>query len=414
MQKFITLKLFLCLVFLTYYSDANAATTLQEAFSQGTIRGELRANFFSRDFEDSNKKDREDFAAGTSLYYHTAPMYGLSAGAAFASANDIDSDRDKATYGMLAADHENVARLQEFYIQGDWFKTTLKYGAQELETPFMNTHDIRLLPRTYKGLSIKNNSIDNMKLSAYYITESAGWTDDDFVTLSQAVAAESGGASSIPDEKAMVILGAEYNIPTDIVKSNVQGWYYTMTDVFNQTYLKTSVSKNLNNVTIYTTPSVLWQKSQGDELNGNLSTYQYGLNAGVKALGFNLTGYYAKTGDDAILAPWGDEKIVILQLYHSERAEEDTYALKLNYDFSKIGIKGLSSYIFYANFDTPDSGANASSDASETDLSATYSFHGALEGVSIRARYAMVNIKDGKDINDLRFYVSFKFGSKSK
>ena len=392
--------------------SAWAADSLQKMFSEGTISGEIKMLNFTRDFdEDSNT--RNDSAIGGLLYYKTAPLSGISFGLAFGTVNDMYSDDDDDVYSILAADkngnHESVTRMQEYYIQGEWFNTVIKYGAQELFTPFMNIQPNRMLPRTFRGLSVVNTSIPNLKLSGFYITDSMGWTDDGFISLSEAVANERGGADRIKDEKGMFIGSASYNLPVEVVKTNIQGWYYLMPDVFTNKLLMLNLSKDFDQFGLFFKPSVLYQDSVGDDLNGDLDTSQIGFEAGVKAFGFTLTGFYAEIGEDSLLAPWGDGKIIKQQIYASGRADEDATALKLEYDFGKIGAKGLSAYVFYSFYDTPESGSTASNDVTEIDYNLQYNFSGMLDGLGLRARYATVDVDDGEGFDDVRFYVTYKF-----
>jgi len=391
---------------------ANAATSLSEAFSQGTIKGELRAYSFGRDFE-NNTQDKGDVAVGTSLYFHTAKLYGMSAGLAYVTGNDLGSDNDKAVYGLLATDkngnHDSFSRIQEAYLQADYFNTNIKLGTHEIDTPFAHIDPIRLQNRSFKGISVINKSIPNLTLDAHYITEYVDYSDSDYKNV--AVIRE---VRNLDEDKGLIILGAKYNLPVESLKSDVQAWYYNLEDVFSQTYLKGSAEKQFGDYTLHATPSVLYQKPIGDELAGDVKTEQYGGNVGVKAYGAWLRAYYAKTGDNDLIANYGDEKAVIMQANNARRAEEKIYAVKLDYDFARLGVKGLSTYVFLGKFDTPDSGENASSDISETDLAIRYDFQGALEGLTARVRYAMVKVDDGEDYTDLRLYLSYKFGNAPK
>ncbi|MGE4319135.1 MAG: OprD family outer membrane porin [Deferribacterales bacterium] len=395
---------------LSLTTSAFAATNVKEMFTEGTGRGEIKFMDFTKDYDTA--KTKRDSAFGGLLYYKTAPLYGISFGTAFATTNNIGDNDSDSVYGLLGRNddgsHKSVTRMQEYYIQGDWFKTQIKYGAQEVNTPMMHTHQIRLLPRSYKGLSVVNNSVNNLTLSGYYITDSLGWADEDFVSISDAAASGPAGSVNI-DDNPFYIFGANYKLPVESVNSSVQAWYYTMPDVFNEQYFDISVSKDLGGVTVYTKPTLLLQKSQGDELVGDFSTEHYGLSLGAKYYGFDLTGFYAKTGDDALLDKWGASMVVIQQVLNSCRAEEDVYAARLAYDFGKLGLKGLSAYVFYAKYDTPETGSNASADMAETDYSIQYDFGGALQGFGVRARYATIDVDDGDDYDDTRFYVTYKF-----
>ncbi|WP_258405216.1 hypothetical protein [Shewanella mesophila] len=71
-----------------------------------------------------------------------------------------------------------------------------------------------------------------------------------------------------------------------------------------------------------------------------------------------------------------------------------------------VGVKGLSGYVFYGQFDVPE---DQGSDFTETDLSISYSLDNVMKGLSVRARHAIVDFDNGEDLNDTRFYIKYKF-----
>lgn len=402
-----------CVGLLVSSSIAAAAENLKEAFTEGTIKGELRTYSFTREF-DKETTDRADNAFGTLLYYRTAPVWGLSAGLGYATANDLGSDDDKAVYGLLArnenGDHANFSRFQEYFLQGNWFDTTLKLGAQQIDSPFLNEHDIRLVPKTYRGLTVANTSVENLTLRAMYITDYMGWSDEEFLDMSSVAKAEN------PEDEALWAGSAKYALPVKPVSLVAEAWHYHMDDFFQSTFVKATVGKKIADVDLYFIPSYLKQDSIGLDLAGAFDTDQYGFAAGAKAYGFDLTGYYAKTGDDDLFVPWGDGKIIIQQVNAAGRADEDAYGLKLAYDFAAVGVKGLGAYVFHTLYDTPGMEEGGASDINETNFSVQYAFSGALDGLSLRARYAIIDYDEepSEDYDDFRLYLkyTFAFGGK--
>lgn len=391
--------LILALVMVCLALPATAADNLKEMFSQGSVRGEISLLNFTRDFKNGTQ-DKQDSALGGALYYKTDAFNGITLGAAFATTNGVGDYDDKGFYyGITAPVHESVSRLQEYYVQAQRFNTTVKIGAQELNTPFLNIHPIRMIHRTYRGVSVVNKSINNLTLMGFYLTDHMGWVDDEFISFTNDV----------------YIGGAAYKLPFEAVNTKAQAWYFTMKDSFRQTFFKVDFSKKINDFVLHAAPTFFTQKSQGDELDGELDTYQYGVNAGVSAYGFDLTGFYAKTGDDSIRDEWGYGKVVIQQVVNSgdslsgDRGHEDAYAARLSYDFGAAGINGLKGYVFHSLYDAPASTIN------ETDFSLQYAFSGALDGLSVRARYAMIDKDSGQeDLNDVRFYLTYKFAFSGK
>ena len=394
-----TKKLLIGLLVCGLAATATAADNLKEMFSQGAVKGEISSLNYTRDFKNGTT-DNRDFVLGGSLYYKTDSFKGISLGTAFGTTNAISHDDDYGFYyGLTAPGRKAVTRLQEYYVQADYFDTTVKIGAQEVNTPFLHIHPVRMINRTYRGLSLVNKSINNLSLMGFYLKDYMGWVDEQFISFNDDV----------------YIAGANYKLPTDAVKSNVQAWYFNMPDNLYQTWFNATFSKKLDDIVFHASPTYFFQKSQGDEEVGTIDTYQYGLNAGAGAFGFDLTAFYAKTGDQSIYDPWGYGKIIIQQIVNSgdsvsgDRSDEDAYAAKLSYDFGAVGVKGLSAYVFYALYDAPASTIN------ETDCSFQYAFSGELDGLSVRLRFAQVDKDSGQeDFNDYRLYVTYRFGASGK
>lgn len=409
-------KQYLSIIILAALSgQAVADTTINNMFSEGSMDVKLRLYDFSRDF-DGNSTDKHDTAIGGLFYYKTAVVNGISFGTTYASMNKVWVDDTKAIYSLLARDsdgnHASINRMQEYYMQGDWFDTRFRIGAQEVISPFMSPHDARGVPRTTRGFTAINNSIDNLALSAFYITDSMGWDDNSFLTASEAVKAEllRGGRISADTEVAdnpVYVLGANYKLPTKSIKASASLWNYRMDDVLNFTYTSLELSTQIGNTNVYFNPSYLSQKSIGSETAGAFDTDQYGFDLGAKFSGADLTLSYGKTGDDEIMAPWGDGKVVPMQANQAgNQANETVKAVKLSYDFSKLGVDGLTAYVYRGRFDASD---HLGDTIDETDFAVNYKLDKWLKGFSVRARHAIVDKENGMDYNDTRLYLRYNF-----
>ncbi len=378
-----------------FAATATAADNLKEMFSQGVVKGKISLLSYTRDFKNGTTDNRDTVLGGT-LYYKTDSFKGISLGTAFGTTNDAVNEDDYNTYyGLTVPQHDNVTRLQEYYIQGDYCDTTVKVGAQEVHTPFLHIHPVRMINRTFRGVSLVNKSFRNLSLMGYYLTDEMDWVDEDFQ----------------PFNDDVYIAGVKYALPGDAVKSSVQAWYFTMADNLYQAWFNATFSRKVNDIEFHASPTYFFQQSHGDEQAGAIDTYQYGLNAGVRAYGFDLTAFYAKTGDQSIYDPWGYGKILIQQIVNSgdsfngDREDEDAYAVKLAYDFGAVGAKGLSAYVFHGIYDA------ATGTVNETDYNLQYAFSDAL---SVRLRLAQVNTDSSstgwQDLNDYRLYVTYRFG----
>ncbi|QIZ77272.1 OprD family outer membrane porin [Ferrimonas lipolytica] len=395
-------------------APAFAADSVSNIFSDGSLKGQFQLFDFQRDF-DGETTDRRDTSFGGLFYYRSGEAEGISFGGAFASANPIWENSD-AVYGLVAGpvgqqgDREAVNRLQEYFVSGNWFDTKVTVGAQELFTPMMSIFPLRAIPFTYRGASIKNTSVDNLAITGLYIEDYMGWTNDEFADLADGVAGEFARKGVMVDveDSPMYGLGLDYTIPTDVVKAKTSLWFYTMDDVYEQYHIKLNLSGDIGDVNWYFKPSYLKQDSTGklDQTAASFDTYQAGFHLGMKWQGFDATVKYVQTGDDDVLTPFGDEKVIIQQVIQSARADEDAYGAQLAYRFApNTALDGVSAYVNYAKYEID----NAQDDIDETDFSVRYNMNKWVDGLSVRARYAIVNQDSGDDLTDMRFYVYYKF-----
>lgn len=403
------LVLVLCFAVPALAADDTKATTFKEVFTKAKVWGEWRFYVFSRDF-DKSTTDREDIATGGSLHFETAPFYGISAGFTFYTSQGmgLNSD-DKAVYGLLASDangdHESYSVLGETYLKAAYKGTTLKIGRQEMHTLFVNVHDIRLTPQTFMAYQLENSGLlPGTKFTLAYVTEVKRRTATSFEDMSDFTGAD--------QDSKVFTAGVEY---AGFKGLKLKLWDAYATDIMNAIFFQADYGfKVAPDFDLFFSGQYLNEQDNGDKLAGELSTNMYGLKAGFKSLGFTFHLSYNKVSDDsAALYPWGScPQYSSIQIFDGNRADEKTWLGKLGYDFGRLGAKGLSAYVLYADYDTPDSGVNASPDRTETDLNLQYKFSGTLDGLSIRARMAIVDqdeAQGGEDFNDYRLYIKYAF-----
>ena len=95
-----------------------------------------------------------------------------------------------------------------------------------------------------------------------------------------------------------------------------------------------------------------------------------------------------------------------------DRADEDAWLVGGSYDFSRWGMHGLSGFVKYVWGDTPESGASASPDQEELDLTLDYRItKGRFDGLWFRFRMAFLDQDEGfaesQDIEDIRVIVNY-------
>jgi hypothetical protein len=153
------------------------------------------------------------------------------------------------------------------------------------------------------------------------------------------------------------------------------------------------------------------QRSIGDERIGTFETSAVG---GKFAISYRQAilslAFSSIDNDSGIRNPWGGYPgYLSLVNKDFDRAGEDAWLVGLSYDFSRVGLPGLSAFANYASGDTPDTGSRASPDQQEFDLTVDYRFSDFLDGLWIRGRTAFVD-QDGEgaeDSTDYRIIVNY-------
>ncbi len=155
-----------------------AASDLAGAFKEGKASGQIRAMYIGSDFRDNNgNTDSSAFALGGKLAYETAPLYGISAGAAFYTSQDLgtkNKDDNKVDGGTFDDNRKSYSLLGQAYVVGSFGKTTVKVGRQQIDTPLAGSDDIRMVPNLFEAALVINSDLPSTTLIGGYVARTAG------------------------------------------------------------------------------------------------------------------------------------------------------------------------------------------------------------------------------------------------
>ncbi len=383
--------------------------SLARVFTEGKLNGNIRSLLFSRAF-DGATEDRSTLAIGGNLKFETAPLYGISGGAGFKTGAGDNFNDNEVYRGVLALgdspfDADNYAALDEYYLRYNNFDSNLIFGAQQLETPWLKVHDIRLTPKKYRGFAVVNSSLEKVELHGYYIDKWLDWTSENWESIT------SGITGNLDENEGALAGGVVWQL-SDMFK--IQGWDYYFNEVLNTFYMLAGYDQKIDGeYSLSADIKYFNQTDVGDALAGSIDTFSAGGNIGLAVYGAKLTAYYGLNGDDVLRVPFGGDWVVSMQVNNHERAEEDVWALQMKYNFERLGAKGLSADVFYGSFNTPDVGENMSPDFDEIDFNLQYELGGWFKGCSVRLRYAFIDqdegVAGGEDYSDGRIYLQYKF-----
>lgn len=237
----------LAAVVLAKYSFADS--DLVNAFKDGKTSGQIRSMYIKTDNK-SPILDTSAFAVGGKLAYETAPFYGISGGLAFYTSQDFgtkNEDINKVDESLYDENKNSYTILGQAYLLGQFGKTTVKVGRQQIDTPLAGSDDARMIPNLFEAALITNTDLTDTTLIAGYISKMAGWdslSDKSSRTKFQSMSRSVLGSrvDEQVGDKGVYVVAAINNSIKDLT---FQAWEYRAVDVVNALYLQADYKLDL-------------------------------------------------------------------------------------------------------------------------------------------------------------------------
>ncbi|NCD12914.1 MAG: outer membrane porin, OprD family [Epsilonproteobacteria bacterium] len=402
-MKFSRLSLVAMAALATLSSNAFAADNLADAFKNGKVAGEIRAYYFSRDIPNDHQGHEDIFASGLMLNYVTDNFMGFRAGATFQSSATPFVDDDGKT--MFRRDMwAQGAQFSEAYLAYALGKTDVKVGRMYMGTPLIAGSGSRLIRESFEGALITNKDIPDTTLGAVYIDKFQARTNkegdigefEDYYDGMYSLYAINKSIAGLTLTGAWAYINDDNTLDSNLNIYNLEAIYANKIGAFG-----------------YNLGAQYWLNDYSSVSAGeDDSIYGYGLKAGASYA--NLSGYvaYSKISDDdntpmgQLLhgAGNGTDLIYTASIIgsYSYYADMKAYAAGLDY---KINPSTNVGTVYVAT--THDANFAIDADVSYTGFYASYSFSGALKGLSVVAQYETIG-KDA-DGDQFRFKGSYKF-----
>jgi len=369
----------------------------------------LRTYYMYKDKVDNSLS--EAWAVGGALNYKSGYLLDhFSLGAAVYTSQPLYAPEERDGTLLLAPGQEGYTVLGQLYgevkIVPDHF---FRFYRQEYNTPYINKNDFRMTPNTFEGYTFHGafggkDGAPGLNYGGGYITKIKERNSDQFVWMSKDAGAnvDRGVATAgLLFSQGPFSFGAIDYYSDDII--NI--FYTEAKGVFHLTKelgLRFSVQYSD-------------QRSVGsDYLKGyDFSTNQFGVKGEMsyrKAI-FTLAYSIADKGAD-LQSPWGVHPgYTSVQVQDFNRAGENALLGKLSYDFSRLGLTGVTAYALWVHgWNRVDPVTNASvkqEDEYDLDLQWRPQIK-VLKGFWFRTRYAYVDQKDGgPSQSDFRIIVNY-------
>ncbi|TDF82311.1 OprD family outer membrane porin [Pseudomonas sp. H9] len=208
-----------------------------------SLNGLLRNYYFGRDNHHTPaRRDQREWAQGVLLSLrsgYTDTVIGMGLDVHGFSALKLDGGGGRGGAGLMPLDSQGKPQ-DEFAAAGAALKfrafdSLLKVGDQLLENPLIASGSSRLFPQSYRGVTIKNFSLDAVMFDAGWV-ESTRLRNQSGHSDLQSAYGNGNRAGVAPDRESshMTWLGATYTAPQSLSLSGYSG---RLQDLWDQHYL---------------------------------------------------------------------------------------------------------------------------------------------------------------------------------
>jgi hypothetical protein len=281
----------------------------------------------------------DTFRAGTTGYF-SLPVYA-------------PDDRDGT--GLLAPGQEGIAVFGQAFGQLRYQDYVLVTGGRQLVNQgFVNPQDNRMIPNTFTGVTAAG-TFGPVDYYAGYLTSMKQRNSDTFINMARAAGATTG------ENHGVILTTLNFDLARTEALAPLSGLQvflgnYLTPDVFNTFFLNPEYRRSLTDDWRFGFGVQYWnQRSVGDDLIGDFSTWQVGsrFQLGWRGLTFLAMGTVTG-GDTGVRSPYGGWLgYISLNETDPNLANEKAWETGFTYDwggttFEKFKVPGLWTSLLYS------------------------------------------------------------------
>jgi hypothetical protein len=359
----------------------------------------LEPRFYYR-YVDNEQGVHEAFAGGgaaifTSGWWRETLQLGIGG----YTTQPLATGADPGGTGLLRPDGDGFAVLGQAWAKLRIELVTATLFRQEMELPFINGDDTRMIPNTFEAYRLDVNPSDSFRFGFAYVTREKSKASAEFRPISEVAGVRGVDRGT---SVAGFLVGA--TDATYIGGVNELTW-----DLLNIAYVEAGKTWKLwDDFELRGELQFIDQRSVGDGLLGRFDTQLYGASATASYRSAVLTLAFTSTTTDGlkILRQFGGVPAfnsVIVSDFAG--AGENSWRVGLSYDFARIGLAGLKGF---ANYVHGELLANQHED--EIDTTVDYRIdRGPLKNFWLRLRYAHNSLSNQPATEDYRVILNYTF-----
>jgi len=354
-----------------------------------TTNGYVRVAYENHNVE--NDKTYIDGALGLKLQTESTSYYGISFGSTFYVSKSLGASDNRGLVPFRGEVVNSYTILGEAYIKGVFGNTVVKFGRQEIETPFAQADDIGIVPNTFEAYILENKDIPSTTLFLGQIQKMAG-VDAEVVD----------SFTRINNDNNIQVVGLTYE---GIANLGLSAWFYHLKDaeIDNINYIEANYEDQID--TIGYAIGLQYSK-QTYATQDNASIYGINISISHENTGITLGSAYNKVVGNTATSGFGggpffsnSEYLIIDNV--GKAGSQILFGLEL--DASVLGIAGLSMGLSKVSLEN-----NIGKVSTEVDFVTNYSISENLEMHLIYSDLDGTNV--GEDhAKHMRAFVNYSF-----
>lgn len=397
-----------------------APEPLNPFLEQSSITLTARNFYLDRNYQgQSSYPAAKDWSQGFILKAHsgyTQGLIGLGLDLYAAAGFKLAADAEHAGTGNLPRDQNNHPASQ--YGELAWTAkaklsdTELRVGTLFPMNPVLVASPARLLPQSYRGISLDSTDLPGFDLHAAYIDQvnHRDSTNYENIRISSV-----NGRFVSAETDAVYFVGGDYQLRPEL---KLTAYYLNVNNLYQQQlygiahhYAISDQSSLKSNLRYYRT------RDEGQAKAGNVENDLYQGQIEFKHQAHKLIfSTYQHHGSTAFPVLSGGEAGLLIDTWPSDflNAKERVYSARYEYDFKKYlpGLNAMMRYTKGVNIDAPTLGGHHLKE-DELDFELSYRIpSGWFKNLALRARYAiydnnMLSTANIKPAHETRFNMDY-------
>jgi hypothetical protein len=349
---------------------SHAANSFDQAIKNASISGELRLGYIAVSPDVAGATDTSAGAVGGHIKLESADINGFQF--AFApyfveKVNALSGDEEDGELNGEFFDDNNAsyAYIGEAYVNYAFNNGSFRWGRQAIDTPFINTDNIRMLPHTYQAAWLRYNPSEKLHLEGGIAKKWAGVGSGGNPGKFKPVSEDGDGA---------LALGGVYQVNEAYT---AQGWFYDFDNNFSLLYADVVRSRG---------PLELAAQfaSYSEDNDSGVDGSAWGLMASYNLEALTFTAAYNESSNpdgkavSVGLCGCGSFYTSMDEINIAEKNDASAYLLAVDYAVNDA----LTATLATAHFEDADA---ATADIDETNIVLSYAFSDQLDAEFIHA-----------------------------